>query len=60
MPEIQTVVYVLSTLACATPEGVPLILTEGDAWAADDPLVLAHPDFFTDNPTVLRRSRVGN
>jgi hypothetical protein len=58
-PDTQTadqVVYVLSTLACSTPEGLPIILTEGDTWAADDPVVRARPDLFTDDPSILRRS----
>lgn len=31
--------------------GVPYSLLAGQAWVADDPVVLAHPKLFTDLPT---------
>lgn len=29
---------------------------EGEVWAADDPVVKAHPDLFSDTPSKLRRT----
>jgi hypothetical protein len=33
-----------------------IILARGDVWPDDDPLVVAHPELFTVDPPVLRRS----
>lgn len=44
------VVYAAATVACVTAEGVPVVLHEGDMWAADDALVLHRPDLFTSEP----------
>lgn len=54
MPEI---VFAASTLSTADPTtGFLITLVEGEVWAADDPLVVLRPDFFTDSPPKIRRT----
>jgi hypothetical protein len=43
-------VYATATCGTATADGIGIDLREGDCWAADDPLVLAHPGLFADTP----------
>lgn len=31
-------------------------VNEGEAWAGDDPIVVANPDLFSQRPTKVRRS----
>ncbi len=31
-------------------------VTKGEAWDAEDPLVLQHPDWFADSPPEIKRS----
>lgn len=45
-----------TTSTAATPGGMPLIVQEGEAWDADDPLVLAHPELFSDEPLRVQTS----
>ncbi len=33
-----------------------VMLTKGEAWDADDPVVTSHPDWFTDDPPEVKRS----
>lgn len=40
--------------ACVGWGGVSVHLRAGDAWDADDPLVVAYPHLFTQTPTVHR------
>lgn len=44
------------TTATAAPGGLLLSVQEGEAWAADDPLVVAHPELFADTPARVYRS----
>lgn len=44
------------TTATAAADGILLTVQEGEAWAADDPLVLAHPELFADTPARVFRS----
>lgn len=37
-------------------DGIPYRVNAGEAWAADDPLVLLHPGMFTLDLAKLRRS----
>ena len=43
-------VFAASTCLVESPDLGPLVLREGDVWAADDPLVLARSGLFTDTP----------
>ena len=44
--------YVYATANCgtATTDGLGVNLREGDVWAGDDPLVVARPGLFCDEP----------
>jgi hypothetical protein len=46
--------FVFANLTAAVGDefGTPVILTRGDAWAADDPLVKHRPDCFDAEPSV--------
>jgi hypothetical protein len=46
----MTFVYSTATRATAREDGSAVSLREGDVWAADDPLVLARPGLFGDEP----------
>lgn len=49
--------YVFAASTCVvawTPR--PIRLEAGEAWAADDPFVRAHPDKFVTDPGKLRRT----
>lgn len=51
------IVFASSSLSTGNPaDGVILHIIAGEAWAADDPFVLARPDLFTDSPPVIRRT----
>ena len=51
----MAVVYAISTTNTAR-DGLIFRLAEGEVWDADDPLVKAHPDLFSKEPTKVRRS----
>ena len=40
-------------------QGGRVRLYEGEVWAANDPVVVDHPEFFSDKPTKLRRTAPG-
>ena len=44
------IVYATATVSVATPGGYPALVRGGTHWSADDPLVRAHPDLFSDDP----------
>lgn len=46
-----------STSAMIGWQGETLHLRAGSVWPADDPLVKAHPEMFSDTPEVLETSR---
>lgn len=49
--------FARSTCTTADPaNGLLVRLTEGDAWDADDPFVLARPDLFSERPIRVRRT----
>lgn len=54
----DNVVVCTADLTTSTPDGkAPLTLRTGDVWAADDPYVKAHPEYFGDIPeSKIRRS----
>lgn len=37
--------------------GQRVVMRPGDVWDADDPIVAAYPDFFTDQPRRVRSTR---
>lgn len=49
-------VFAASTCAIRGAGGV-VRLRIGDAWPADDPVVQAHPELFSEGPTVVKRSQ---
>ena len=54
MPPVKVV---FAATSCATGNNGGFVqLREGDAWAADDPVVIAHPGLFSDYPLNPRRS----
>ena len=53
----QNIVFVISTCTTANPAtGLLLRLSEGEAWAANDPFVVARPELFSTEPTRIRRT----
>lgn len=42
-------VYAKSTASVALPDGAVVGVQEGSHWSADDPIVQAHPDLFSDD-----------
>lgn len=53
------IVFVAATTHVRAPGSkYPTLLTAGEAWFADDPLVRAHPWAFTDVPTVIKGTPV--
>jgi len=48
------IVYAASTCASRRSDGTPVRLTSGEAWWADDPFVIAHPELFLSQPPVIR------
>lgn len=47
--------YAFAALTAALRwQGTTVRLTEGEAWDADDPLVVARPDLFRPEPSVVR------
>jgi len=44
------VVYPKASVMLAMPDGSSMHVPLGTHWAADDPVVLAYPDMFSDNP----------
>jgi hypothetical protein len=53
------IVYAKSTTSVTTGIGLIHRLTRGDAWDADDPVVEAHPDMFSETPTFVNTSARG-
>lgn len=49
-------VFARSTTSTGSGDGRVFQIREGEVWAADDPLVKANPDLFSDEPTKLSRS----
>ena len=45
-PRNANVVFASATTTAGLPDGTPYTLIEGQAWAADDPLVRANPGLF--------------
>ncbi len=53
----QNIVFAVSTCTTANPAtGLLLRLNEGEAWASDDPFVVARPELFSQEPTRVRRT----
>jgi hypothetical protein len=50
------VVFARDTLSCGRRDGLPVRLTAGDAWLADDPICTERPDLFSPTPTAVHRS----
>lgn len=44
------IVVCTADLFTSKDDGTPLSLRSGDVWAADDPYVKAHPEYFGDVP----------
>jgi hypothetical protein len=44
------VVYATQTASIMMPEGYPVTVLLGTHWWADDPVVRANPDLFSDDP----------
>ncbi len=44
------VVYAKQTASVMMPEGYPVMVPLGTHWWADDPVVRANPDLFSDDP----------
>ena len=53
---MSDIVYAKSTTSVANEGGVIYRIEGGQAWSADDPIVLAHPDLFSDEPVKVRTS----
>lgn len=49
------IVVALSTFTIAV-DGIPLTVREGEAWAADDPVVKRYPESFSKDGRTVRRS----
>jgi hypothetical protein len=45
------IVYATATTTVSAPGGLPVQVTWGSHWPASDPVVKAHPELFTDDPT---------
>jgi hypothetical protein len=50
------VVFARDTLSCGRRDGLPIHLTQGECWSADDPICVERPDLFSPTPTFLHRS----
>lgn len=48
-----SIVYAKATTSVVNEHGLPFRLVQGDAWAANDPLVKQHPAAFTASPFVM-------
>jgi len=48
------IVYAAATCASRNPDGTRVRMTAGEAWWADDPFVVAHPELFVAAPPVIR------
>ena len=44
------VVYAKQSVSVMMPEGYSVMVPLGTHWSADDPVVLANPDLFSDDP----------
>lgn len=44
------VVFATGTSSVSTPNGGLILVMEGTHWSADDAVVRAHPDLFSDDP----------
>lgn len=49
-------VYAVASAAATTTAGLPVYLTLGEVWAADDPFVSHRPELFSDTPTRVQRT----
>jgi len=52
------VVFANCTAGCGV-DGIAYSIRENEPWAGDDPLVLACPGLFSDEPTMLNRTVPG-
>jgi hypothetical protein len=43
-------VFAKTTTAISSPHGGTITVPEGSHWSADDPIVTANPDLFSDDP----------
>lgn len=43
-------VFAKETVSLLTAQGFPIVVRKGEHWPADDPVVQANPDLFTDDP----------
>jgi hypothetical protein len=50
MTDLPRVVYAVTTAVVGLPGGGETLLRLGSHWPADDPLVKARPDLFSDDP----------
>lgn len=48
------IVYAAAACSSRNTDGTPVRLIAGEAWWADDPFVLAHPELFSSVPPVIR------
>lgn len=53
------IVYAKSTTSIGGPNGLTYQLIAGEAWNADDPVVVSHPGFFSELPLRVRSSSDG-
>lgn len=51
--------FATQTISLADAQGLRYNVVELQPWDADDPVVVANPSFFTDEPTWVRRSTPG-
>ena len=50
----MNIVYATTSCSSRNPDGTPARLIQGEAWWADDPFVIAHPDLFRGTPPIVR------
>lgn len=55
----MNIVYAAAPTAIAAPDGGIHTLVPGEPWAADDPLVKAHPECFSSEPKRVKTSGRG-
>jgi hypothetical protein len=46
----MNVVYATATVPVQLPSGIGGMVQKGSHWPADDPVVLAHPEYFSPDP----------
>lgn len=42
-----------TTVSTANKAGIPVTISEGEAWYANDEIVKTFPDFFDDEPSIV-------